>query len=62
MIFFAIEAGSFFGSFYDLGLEKGGPCPETRVGALSEFDNTLCEWGIIWDLLKVVRIPGCSTL
>ena len=42
-------AGPFFGSFYDLGLKKGGPCPESRVGPLSESDNTLCEWGNIWD-------------
>ena len=45
-IFFA---GPFFESFYDLGLKKGGPCPESRVGPLSESDNTLCEWGSIWD-------------
>ena len=45
-------AGPFFESFYmfyDLGLKKGGPCPESRVGPLSESDNTLCEWGNIWD-------------
>ena len=50
-------AGPFFESFYDLGLKKGGPCPESRVGPLSESDNTLCEWGNIWDgsLCEAVR-------
>ena len=43
-------------------LKKGGPCPESRVDPLSESDNTLCEWGQIWDWLKVVRIPGWSAL
>ena len=42
-------AGPFLESFYDLELKKGGPCPESRVGQLSESDNTLCEWGNIWD-------------
>ena len=41
--------GPFFESFYDLGLKMGGPCPESRVGPLSESDNTLSEWGNIWD-------------
>ena len=59
---FALEAGSFFESFYDSGLKKGGPCPKSRVGPLSESTNSLCEWGKFWDWLKVVRIPGCSSL
>ena len=59
IIFFA---GPFFESFHDLGLKKCGPCPESRVGPLSESDNTLCEWGNIWDWKKVVRIPGWSAL
>ena len=29
----------FFVSFYDLGLKRGGPCPESRVCLLSESDN-----------------------
>ena len=64
MIFFALGGGPFFESFYDLGLKKGGPCLESRVGPLSESDNrpTLCEWGNIWDWLKVVRITGWSAL
>ena len=45
-----------------IGTEKGGPCPESRVGPLSECDNTLCQWGKNWDWLKVVRIPGWSAL
>ena len=50
IIFFA---GPFFESFYDLGLKKGGPCPESRVGPLSESDNTLCEWGnILWSVFR----------
>ena len=28
--FFAAGAGPFFESFYDFGLKKGGPCPESR--------------------------------
>ena len=36
MIFFA---GPFFKCFYDLGMKKGGPCPKSRVGPLSESDN-----------------------
>ena len=55
-------AGPFFESFYDLGLKKGGPSPKSRVGPLSESDNTLCEWGNIWDWKKVVCIPGWSAL
>ena len=47
--FLAAGAGPFFESFYDLGLKKGGPCSESRVGPLSESDNTLCEWGKYWD-------------
>ena len=39
--FFAFGAGPFFESFYDFGLKKGGPCPESRVGPLSESDNSL---------------------
>ena len=39
------HGGGPFESFYDLGLKKGGPCPEWRVGPLSESDNKLCEWG-----------------
>ena len=54
--------GLFFESFYDLRLEKGGPCPESWVGPLSESDNTLCEWEQNWDWLEVVRIPGWSAL
>ena len=54
--------GPFFGSFYGLGLKKGGPCLESRVGPFSESDNTLCEWGNIWDWKKVVRIPGWFAL
>ena len=59
IIFFA---GPFFESFYDLGLKEGGSCPESRVGPLSESDDTLCERGNIWDRKKVVRIPGWSAL
>ena len=44
-VFFYIEGDPFFWSFYDLGLEKGGPCPESQVGQLSESNNTLCEGG-----------------
>ena len=49
VIFFASGAGPFFESFRDLGLKKSGPCPESRVGPLSESDNTLCERGKNWD-------------
>ena len=59
---FALGTGPFFESFYDSGLKNGGPCPESRVGPLFEYTNTLCEWGKIWDWLKVVRIPGWSAL
>ena len=55
-------AGPFFEFFYDVELKKGGPCPESRVGPLSESNNTLCEWGNISDWKKVVRIPGWSAL
>ena len=57
-----LGGGPFSESFYDLGLIKSGPCPESRVGPRSESDNTLCEWVKIRDWLKVVRIPGWSTL
>ena len=60
--FIAVGAGPFLESFYDSGLKKGGPCLESRVGPLSESDNTLCEWGKNWDWKKVVRIPGWSAL
>ena len=46
---FAFGAGPFFEYFYDLGLKKGGPCSESRVGPFSESDNTLCEWGKNWN-------------
>ena len=46
--FFFAGGGPFFESFYDLGLRKGGPCPESRVGPFAESDNKLCEWGKMW--------------
>ena len=62
MIFFYLGGGSFFESFYDLGLKKGAPFPESWVSPFFASDNTLCEWGKIWDWIKVVCIPGWSTL
>ena len=37
-------AGLFSESFYDFGLKKGGPCLESRVGPLSESENTLADY------------------
>ena len=33
----------------DFRVKRDGPCPESRVGPLSESDNTLCKWGRNWD-------------
>ena len=52
----AFGAGPLCESSYDLGLKKSGPCPESRIGMLSESN---------WKnsgLVKMVRITGWSAL
>ena len=39
-------AGPFFESFYDLGLKKGGLCPESRVGHYLDLIIHYVNWEI----------------
>ena len=64
MILFCSWGGPFFQSFYDLGPKKGGPCPESWVGPLSESDNTLS--GLVkfseWLVAQKFGSPRCISV
>ena len=54
----AFEAGPLCESSYDLGLKKSGPCPESRIGMLSESNwknSGLVKSGPYYGMVRIVR-------